>query len=69
MIWVPYQKKFFFPFTCYNLAICPVTLTKIFSTNYWDDKVQAMFFEGFFPRSLTGTITHIMVGNLVTMWL
>jgi hypothetical protein len=29
----------------------------------------AVFFEGFFPRSLTGTITHILVGNLVTIWL
>jgi hypothetical protein len=28
-----------------------------------------MFFEGFFPHSLIGTITHVVVGNLVTMWL
>jgi hypothetical protein len=26
----PYQKNFFFPFNCYNLAFYVVTLTKIF---------------------------------------
>jgi hypothetical protein len=36
----PYQKNFFFPFNCYNLAIREVTLTEIFSTNYWHIKVQ-----------------------------
>jgi hypothetical protein len=30
----PFQKNFFFPFNCYNLAIHVVTLIDIFSTNY-----------------------------------
>jgi hypothetical protein len=29
----------------------------------------AMMFEGFFPCSLIGTITHVVGGNLITMWL
>jgi hypothetical protein len=28
-----------------------------------------VFFEVFFPHSLIGTITHIVVRNLVIMWL
>jgi hypothetical protein len=30
---------------------------------------RPVFFEVFFPRSLTGTITHIVVRNLLIMWL
>jgi hypothetical protein len=29
----------------------------------------AVFFEGFFLCSLTGNITHVVVRNLVTMWI
>jgi hypothetical protein len=28
-----------------------------------------VIFEGFFPCNLTGTITHVVGGHLVTMWL
>jgi hypothetical protein len=40
MIQAPYRKICFFSFNCYNLAICEVTLTEIFSTPYWHNKVQ-----------------------------
>jgi hypothetical protein len=36
---------FFFPFNFYYIAICTVTLTKIFSKNYWDSKVQDLPIE------------------------
>jgi hypothetical protein len=41
----PPPKNFFFPFNCYNLAIRAVTLIEIFSTNYWDSKVQDLMVE------------------------
>jgi hypothetical protein len=31
MIKAPHQKNFFFPFNCYDLAICEVALAEIFS--------------------------------------
>jgi hypothetical protein len=30
-------------------------------------RLAPLFFEGFFPCSLTGTITHIVVGNLAPL--
>jgi hypothetical protein len=40
MIMAFHKKNFFFPFNCYNLAICEVTLSEIFPTNYYHSKVQ-----------------------------
>jgi hypothetical protein len=34
LIWALHQKNFSFSFNFYNLAICVVTVTEIFSTNY-----------------------------------
>jgi hypothetical protein len=38
-------KNFFYPFNCYNFAIRPCTLSKIFSTNYWDSMLEDLTVE------------------------
>jgi hypothetical protein len=52
------------------VPLCSVTKTDLLSFRYALGVGSVpVFFEGFFPCSLTGIITHIVVGNLVTMWL
>jgi hypothetical protein len=48
IIQAPHQKNFFIPINCYTLAIYIVTMTKIFSTNYWNSKVQDLPVENIY---------------------
>jgi hypothetical protein len=42
---VTLQKNFFSPVNCYYPAIREVTLTEVFSKNYWDIKIQDLIVD------------------------